>query len=64
MTPCARSAPCVAGHGTVLDELWDSSQLVIVEHAAGLAIGRHARVVPKLAILLAGGASSRPASTP
>lgn len=52
--------PCVAGHGTVLDELQvDGLRLVCVEHAPGLAIARHAHDMAKLAILLTGGATER-----
>jgi hypothetical protein len=52
--------PCVAGHGAVLDELLiDGIRLVCVEHAPGLAIGRHTHDMAKLAILLSGGATER-----
>ncbi|HEY0480783.1 MAG TPA: AraC family transcriptional regulator [Kofleriaceae bacterium] len=60
MTPRSSAPPCVAGHGTVIDELRvDGFRLAMVEHAPGLAIGRHAHDVPKLAILVAGGATER-----
>ncbi len=52
--------PCVAGHGTVLDELrLDGARMVSVHHAAGLAIDCHAHDTAKLAILLDGGATER-----
>jgi AraC family transcriptional regulator len=56
----AASVPCVAGHGTVRDELRvDGLRLVCVEHAPGLAIARHAHEMAKLAILVTGGATER-----
>jgi AraC family transcriptional regulator len=52
--------PCVAGHGTVLDELRvDGIRMVSVAHAPGLTIARHAHDLAKLAILVTGGATER-----
>lgn len=54
------AAPCVAGHGTVIDELrGDGFRAVWVRHAAGLAIDRHQHDLAKLAILVSGGATER-----
>jgi len=54
------AAPCVAGHGTVLDELRiDGFRMVWVRHAPGLAIDRHSHDLAKLAVLVAGGATER-----
>lgn len=51
---------CVAGHGTLLDEVRvDDIRVAEVRHAPGLAIGSHAHDVPKLLVILAGGASER-----
>ena len=59
MTPDPE-APCVAGHGTVLDELrLDGAHMISVHHAGGLAIAGHAHDAAKLVILLDGGAPER-----
>ena len=47
-------APCVAGHGVVLDEVRvDGIRAVSVVHPPGLAIDRHAHDLAKLAVLVA-----------
>jgi AraC family transcriptional regulator len=54
------SAPCVTGHGEVLDELRvDGIGLRLVHYAAGLTIRHHTHDVAKLTILLSGGATER-----
>jgi len=51
---------CVAGHGTLIDELrLPELRATEVHHAPGLAIASHAHDVPKLVVVLAGGASER-----
>ncbi|HEX3764913.1 MAG TPA: AraC family transcriptional regulator [Kofleriaceae bacterium] len=63
MTPDRVEVPCVAGHGTVLDELRldgaYGAHMISVHHAAGLAIAGHAHDTAKLVILLDGGATER-----
>lgn len=60
MTPDRVEVPCVAGHGTVLDELRiDGAHVVSVHHAGGLVIAGHAHDTAKLVILLDGGATER-----
>src|SRR5262249_28743165 len=58
--PGSAAVPCVAGHGTVLDELRvDGFRVVWVRHAPGLAIERHSHDRAKLAVLVTGGATER-----
>src|SRR4051794_40370777 len=51
---------CVAGHGTVTDELRvDGIRAVRVRHAPGLTIHTHTHETSKLAVLLSGGGTER-----
>jgi AraC family transcriptional regulator len=54
------AVPCVVGHGVVIDELRvDGIRAIEVRHAPGLTIHSHAHDVPKLCVLIAGGATER-----
>jgi AraC family transcriptional regulator len=62
MTFCAseQAIPCVTGHGEALDELRvDGIHMSLVRYAPGLALGHHTHSVPKLTIVLEGGATER-----
>jgi len=52
--------PCVAGHGVVVDETRiDGVRLVEVRHGPGQVIATHSHDVPKLVVVVAGGATER-----
>jgi AraC family transcriptional regulator len=52
--------PCVTGHGEALDELRvDGIRMVLVRYAPGLALCHHTHDLPKLTIVMEGGATER-----
>jgi AraC family transcriptional regulator len=55
-----QAIPCVTGHGEALDELRvDGVRMVLVRYAPGLALRHHTHDLPKLTIVLEGGATER-----